>query len=88
VSDESLTLDPQFQRVSLTRTSGTRTDGWWEGDLVAPQGTPPGTYHILAAAVDRAHGDWYTDPTGSYADGYSGFPLDSIPVITVVDTRP
>jgi len=63
------------------------TDGWWEGYVVAPQGTPPGTYHLLVGVSDRAHAAEYTDPTGPMADGITYKPLDGIPVITVVDSR-
>lgn len=87
VSDGSLSSDPQFDRTTLELTSGTVTDGWWEGDVVAPQGTPPGTYHLLVGVGDRAHGTMYTDPTGPMADGVTYQPLEGIPTITVVDRR-
>ncbi len=87
VSDGSLASDPQFDFATLELTSGTVTDGWWEGDVVAPQGTPPGTYHLLVAPVDRAHGKWYTDPAGPMADGVTYLPLEGIPTITVIDRR-
>ena len=61
--------------------------GWWEGDVIAPQGTPPGTYHLLIGVADRAHADMYTDPTGPMADGVSYQPLEGIPTITVIDSR-
>ncbi|HET7735213.1 MAG TPA: calcium-binding protein [Nocardioidaceae bacterium] len=87
VAHESLTTDPQFSFTELTLTSGTVNDGWWEGDVVAPQGTPPGTYHLLISIADRAHAAIYTDPTAPGADGVTYQPLAGIPVITVVDAR-
>ncbi|MGE5719211.1 MAG: calcium-binding protein [Nocardioidaceae bacterium] len=88
VSDGSWTSDPQFDRTTLELVSGTVTDGWWEGDVVAPQGTPPGTYHLLIGVGDRAHGTMYTDPSGPGADGVTYQPLEGIPTLTVVDSRP
>jgi hypothetical protein len=34
------------------RTSGSRFNGGYEGDIVFPQGTPPGTYHLRVRASD------------------------------------
>ena len=88
VSDQSLASDPQFPVAGLQLTSGSVTDGWWQGDVVAPQGTPPDSYHLLVAVTDRAHSTGYTDPTGPDADGVTYQPLDGMPTITVLDTRP
>lgn len=81
----SLSSDPQFQRATLHLSTGTTTDGWWEGDVVARQGTPPGVYHLLVLVGDRAHGAVYTDPDGPLADGVTYLPLVGIPTFTVVD---
>lgn len=86
-SDTQTAGDPQFDRTTLALTSGTATDGWWEGDVVAPQGTPPGTYHLLILWQDRAHAGITTDPTCPGADGVSYQPLEGIPTLTVVDRR-
>lgn len=88
VSSQSLGSDPQFTQTTLELASGTVTDGWWQGDVVAPQGTPPGTYHLLAFVVDRSHGTGYTDPTGPFANGITYQALEGIPTLTVVDERP
>ena len=85
VSDGSLATDPQFPAATLTLESGTVTDGVWEGDVVAPWQTPPGTYHLLVSVGDPGHGTMYTDPTGPMADGVTYQPLDGIPTVTVVD---
>jgi hypothetical protein len=84
VSDGSLASDPQFPVAGLQITSGTVTDGTWEGDVVAPQGTPPGTYHLLVEVDDPGHGTWFTDPAGPMADGVTYQPLAGIPTVTVV----
>jgi hypothetical protein len=83
----SLSSDPQFDRATLHLTAGTTSDGWWEGDVVARQGTPPGVYHLLVLVEDRAHGAIYTDPDGPFADGITHLPLDGIPTFTVLDTH-
>jgi len=83
----SLSSDPQFGRATLHLTTGTPTDGWWEGDVVASQGTPPGAYHLIVLISDRAHGAVYTDPDGPFADGISYLPLEGIPTFTVIDRR-
>lgn len=83
----SLSSDPQFGRATLHLTTGTASDGWWEGDVTASQGTPPGTYHLIVLIGDRAHGAVYTDPDGPLADGVTYLPLAGIPTFTVVDRR-
>lgn len=87
VSGDSVQGDPHFDSTSLVLTSGTVSDGWWEGDVVAPQGTPPGTYHLLIGVSDRAHSKTYTDPTGPMANGITYHPLEGIPVLTVIDSE-
>jgi hypothetical protein len=88
VSSESLGSDPQFPRATLTLTTGTVTNGWWTGDVVAPQGTPPGTYHLLILITDRAHGAIYTDPTGPFVTDGDYKPLADMPTLVVVDEQP
>jgi hypothetical protein len=84
----SLATDPQFDRTYLQRTSGTVTDGWWEGGVVAPRGTPPGTYDLLIGVSDRdRRGSIFTDPDGPFANDVTYMPLAGIPTITVIDRR-
>jgi len=59
VSDSDSATAPQFTQVDLTRTEGTEVDGTWEGDLLMPQGTPPGSYHVLVFVGDIAHSRSY-----------------------------
>jgi hypothetical protein len=74
---------PQFDRVDLVRTSGDLVDGVWEGDLVLPQGTPPGTYHVLVGVADIAHARNFVGT--SYPHDDHGFVrLDHDPVVVVV----
>lgn len=87
LADTDLAAAPQFAPTDLQLVDGTVSDGWWEGDVVAPRGTPPGTYHLLVGVSDRAHAASYTDPTAPGADGVSYQPLEGVPVITVVDRR-
>ncbi|WP_344048389.1 calcium-binding protein [Nocardioides panacihumi] len=76
-----------FDRAVLRLTSGTTSDGWWEGDVVARQGTPPGVYHLLVIMGDRAHGAIYTDPGHPLADSVTYQPLAGLPTFTVVDAE-
>jgi hypothetical protein len=74
---------PQFPLVDLERTSGDLVDGTWEGDLVLPQGTPPGTYPVLVGIADVAHADNYVGTSYPHDDtGYRR--LDHDPVVVVV----
>ena len=84
--DTDLASNPQFSQVTLTRSSGTNRDGRWTGHLDVPQGTPPGTYHLVVVVVDRAHAAEYTDP--GHTDGLNNVGLPGMPVITVDDTQP
>jgi hypothetical protein len=85
-ADSNLASSPQFSQVTLERISGTRRDGRWAGRIEVPQGTPPGTYHLVVVVVDRAHATAYTDPP--HADGLNTVGFASMPVITVTDTQP
>jgi hypothetical protein len=85
VGDDDTQVSPWFGVGTFQLTSGTATDGWWEGDITAPQGTPPGTYHLLITVIDRTHTTMYTDP--ARADGVNYRALSAIPPITVVDSR-
>jgi hemolysin type calcium-binding protein len=87
VSDSNLATAPQFDQVDLTLTSGDLVDGVWEGDLVLPQGTPPGTYHVLTFVTDVAHSTGFIGP--SYPNDTTGWRiLASDPKVVVKDTRP
>ena len=46
---------PTFRMDEFTLVSGTRLDGWWEGQAVLPQGTPAGTYYLQAWITDARH---------------------------------
>jgi hypothetical protein len=87
VSDSTLATAPQFDQVDLTLTSGDLVDGIWEGDLVLPQGTPPGTYHVLTFVTDIEHSTGFIGP--SYPNDTTGWRiLASDPKVVVRDTRP
>jgi hypothetical protein len=87
LSDSNLATAPQFDQVDLVRTSGDDVDGIWEGDLVLPQGTPPGTYHVLTFVTDIAHSIGFIGP--SYPNDTTGWRiLDNDPTVVVEDTQP
>jgi hypothetical protein len=87
VSESDLATAPQFTRVDLVRTAGDLEDGTWEGDLLLPQGTPPGTYHVAALVNDITHSTWFVGP--SYPGESTGHQrLDHDPVVVVEDTQP
>ncbi len=84
VSDSARADAPQFDLVDLVRTSGDLVDGLWEGDLLLPQGTPPGTYHVLVGIADIAHATNYVGASYPHDDhGYGR--LDQDPVVVVVE---
>jgi hypothetical protein len=87
LADSNLATSPQFDRVDLVMTAGSATDGTWEGDLMLPQGTPPGTYHVLVFVDDIEHSTGFVGP--SYPGDTTGWrTLDGDPVVVVRDTRP
>ena len=87
VADSNLATAPQFDQVDLALTTGDLEDGVWEGDLVLPQGTPPGTYHVLTFVTDVAHSTGFIGP--SYPNDTTGWRiLASDPKVVVKDTRP
>jgi len=87
-SPSGMATDAQLQRAYLTRTSGTATDGVWEGDVVFPQGTPPGAYPIWVMVVDKTHGSCYASSSDLNAgSGVQPMPGDPDPVVTVVSSE-
>jgi hypothetical protein len=86
LSDSNLATQPQFDGVELVLTEGDRIDGTWEGDLVLPQGTPPGTYHVLVFVSDIEHSTGYVGTTYP-GDAYGYQPLANDPKVVVQDTR-
>lgn len=84
----SLPSDPQVEAFDFELRSGTVSYGWWEGDIVAPQGLPPGTYHLVARVEDRAHVVGFTDPGASFVDGGDYKGLAGVPTLTVVEEGP
>ncbi|MGN6577425.1 MAG: calcium-binding protein [Nocardioides sp.] len=87
LADSDAATAPQFDRVDLAMTAGSATDGTWEGDLVLPRSTPPGTYHVLVFVDDVAHSTGFVG--SSYPGEKTGWrTLDGDPVVVVRDTRP
>ena len=87
LADSDLATSPQFDRADLAMTAGSATEGTWEGDLVLPQGTPPGRYHVLVFVDDVAHSTGFVG--SSYPGEKTGWrTLDGDPVVVVRDTRP
>lgn len=78
-----LPTDPGVPGVDLELVSGTVSDGWWEAEMVAPQGLLPGTYRLVARVADRAHLVGYTDPSAPFVDGVQYRELAGVPTLTV-----
>lgn len=66
-----------FWMDDFTLVAGTPLDGWWEGRVDLPQGTPPGTYYLQTWVQDAGHWRSYvaqpsaSDPTALTIPGDS-----------------
>jgi hypothetical protein len=65
-------------------TSGTRQDGWWDFQIILPQGTPPGTYYLTVSVSDRQHHRQYFAPGSPEAAEDARYVLTDPAQVTVV----
>lgn len=79
---------PQFDQVDLALAAGDAVDGIWAGDLLLPQGTPPGRYDVLVFVSDVSFTRSYTGVGSSYADDPGYATLASDPHAEVVQHQP
>lgn len=71
-----------FWMDDFTRVSGTRVDGWWQGEVMLPQGTPVGTYYLQTWVDDARHWRSYVAQPSETDPEALRIPGDSTVVVT------